>query len=122
MNVGILDTLSRKNGRLTDEGISEMFRRFVQGQLGIRCTAHQLRHTVATWLINAEAKPELLQVLLGHQDLRTTMRYAKVNANRVRGLVDQLPATSGWHEHNATPSPPGMTLEGMQFLSHDPAS
>lgn len=114
--------LSRKTGRLTDEGISEMFRRFVQGQLGIRCTAHQLRHTVATWLINAEAKPELIQLLLGHEDLRTTMRYAEVDAARVRTLVNQLPATSNWQQQPAGPSTPGMTLEGMQFLSNDPTS
>jgi len=41
---------SRRGRPLTDEGIAEMFRRFVKGRLGIECTAHQLRHSFATEL------------------------------------------------------------------------
>lgn len=109
--------ISRKGGRLTDAGISEMFRRFIRDDLGIPCTAHQLRHTTATWLINQGASAELIQLLLGHEDLRTTMRYARVNDKRVRSLVEQLPAAwCGHKESQSSPQASGMSLESMRLL------
>ena len=115
--------ISRKGGRLTNEGISEMFRRFIRDQLGISCTAHQLRHTTATWLINQGAKPEVIQLLLGHEDVKTTMRYARVNDKRVRGLVEQLPAAwCGQKESTPDSEARGMSLESMRLLGGSAAS
>ena len=41
-------------------------------------TAHRLRHTLATQLLNAGMDVTRIQRLLGHQDLNTTMIYARV--------------------------------------------
>ena len=41
-------------------------------------TPHRLRHTLATRLINAGMPVTTLQKLLGHADLNTTQRYARV--------------------------------------------
>ena len=38
---------------------------------------HRLRHTMATQLLNAEAEPETIQDLLGHNWITTTQRYCK---------------------------------------------
>jgi integrase/recombinase XerC len=44
----------------------------------IQVTPHQLRHTLATRLINLGMKETRIQKLLGHQHLATTMIYARV--------------------------------------------
>ena len=40
---------------------------------------HSLRHTFATELLNAGMRLECLQVLLGHQSLQMTRRYARLS-------------------------------------------
>jgi integrase len=44
---------------------------------------HCLRHTFATDMLNAGMRLEVLQQLLGHQDIEMTMRYARIT-NRTR--------------------------------------
>jgi len=39
---------------------------------------HNLRHTFATDMLNAGMRLEVLQQLLGHQEIEMTMRYAKI--------------------------------------------
>jgi integrase/recombinase XerD len=39
---------------------------------------HSLRHTFATDMVNAGMRLEVLQQLLGHQEIEMTMRYAKI--------------------------------------------
>jgi hypothetical protein len=46
---------------------------------------HSLRHTFATEMLNAGMRIEVLQQLLGHQEIGITMRYAKL-ADRTREL------------------------------------
>jgi len=41
-------------------------------------TLHTLRHTFATELLNAGMRLECLQVLLGHQNIEETRRYARL--------------------------------------------
>lgn len=44
-------------------------------------TLHCLRHTFASELLNAGMRLECLQVLLGHQDIEVTRRYARLTDN-----------------------------------------
>ena len=41
-------------------------------------TVHSLRHTYATELLNARMRLEVLQQLMGHQDIEMTRRYARL--------------------------------------------
>ncbi len=43
---------------------------------------HSLRHTFATEMINAGMRVEVLQQILGHQDIEMTLRYARLSDQR----------------------------------------
>lgn len=58
-------------------------------QLG-RVTIHDLRHTYASWLIQSGVPIDVVQELLGHEDLKTTQRYAhrgKTHWDHVRAVL-----------------------------------
>jgi len=44
---------------------------------------HSLRHTFATEMINHGMRVEVLQKILGHQDIEMTMRYARLSNQRI---------------------------------------
>ena len=50
---------------------------------GLKVSSHQLRHTMATQLLNAEAEVETIQDLLGHNGINTTERYCTVSNLKV---------------------------------------
>jgi site-specific recombinase XerD len=51
---------------------------------GLHVTCHQLRHTMATQLLNADAELATIQDLLGHNWITTTQRYCKVSNVKVQ--------------------------------------
>jgi site-specific recombinase XerD len=51
---------------------------------GIKLSCHQLRHTMATQMLNAGAQLVTIQDLLGHSSIRTTERYSKVSNLKVQ--------------------------------------
>jgi site-specific recombinase XerD len=46
---------------------------------GVKVSCHQLRHTMATQLLNADADIVTIQDLLGHSRITTTQRYCQVS-------------------------------------------
>ena len=50
----------------------------------IDVSCHQLRHTIATQLLNADTDLVAIQDLLGHSRIRTTQRYCKVSNLKVQ--------------------------------------
>jgi len=50
---------------------------------GLRVSSHQLRHTMATQMLNAEAEATTIQELLGHSCSSTTERYCAVSNVKV---------------------------------------
>ena len=52
---------------------------------------HDLRHSFASFLVNAGRSLYEVQELLGHADIRTTSRYAHLSRERLREAVESVP-------------------------------
>jgi site-specific recombinase XerD len=50
----------------------------------VKVSCHQLRHTMATQLLNADADLSTIQDLLGHTHITTTQRYCRVSNLKVQ--------------------------------------
>jgi site-specific recombinase XerD len=51
---------------------------------GIKVSCHDLRHTMATQMLNAGARLYTIQDLLGHSSIKTTQRYGRISNLRVQ--------------------------------------
>jgi integrase len=57
---------------------------------------HDLRHTCATWLVQAKVPIREVAELLRHSDIRITMRYAHLAPEDVRAAVSALDVDGEW--------------------------
>jgi integrase/recombinase XerD len=58
--------------------------------LAKKVTMHTLRHCFATPLLEAGTDTRILQILLGHSSIRTTLRYTHITDRLVQNLVSPL--------------------------------
>ena len=66
----------RNGSPLKKNFLSQQIKR-VGRQVDLEVSAHRLRHTYATQLLNVGCKVTSIQKLLGHTNLSTTMTYAR---------------------------------------------
>jgi site-specific recombinase XerD len=64
-------------------GIQKRIEYYAQ-RSGLHVSCHQLRHTMATQLLNADAALVTIQDLLGHGQITTTQRYCRVSNLKVQ--------------------------------------
>lgn len=60
-----------------------------------RYTPHQLRHTQGSELIAQGQRVEIVQRVLGHRDLRSTLGYAELQDVQIRAALERLPPRLG---------------------------
>lgn len=71
--------------------VNQVMRKVVrQAGLSKKVTMHTLRHCFATHLMEAGTDIRILQVLLGHSSIRTTLRYTHITDRLVQKLVSPL--------------------------------
>ena len=71
--------------------VSQVLRKVIRETgLAKKVTMHTLRHCFATHLLEAGTDIRILQVLLGHSSIRTTLRYTHITDRLVQKLVSPL--------------------------------
>jgi site-specific recombinase XerD len=76
---------------ITPTAVNQVLRKVVrQTGLAKKVTMHTLRHCFATHLMEAGTDIRILQVLLGHSSIRTTLRYTHITDRLVQKLVSPL--------------------------------
>lgn len=56
-------------------------------------TIHKLRHTTASWMVQSGASLRVVQEVMGHRSIQTTMKYAHLESEQVRaglGMVGRM--------------------------------
>jgi len=79
----LVDKGRGKGDPISVRGIQKRMEHYAR-QAGLKVCCHQLRHTMATQLLNVDADLVTIQDLLGHCRIKTTQRYCQVSNLKVQ--------------------------------------
>lgn len=84
--------VTQDSGRPYSRKLIEHMTRKWGERVGVdRCTPHRFRHTFATDMLRAGVDIRVIQRLLSHADIRTTMVYTKVSDHQALDAILKLP-------------------------------
>lgn len=85
--------ITRKHTRVTKDGVHYMIKKrlLAAGLDSSKYSAHKLRHTAATLMLQNGVDVRTLQEVLGHEHLNTTQIYTHVNSDALRSAADANP-------------------------------
>jgi len=88
--------ITRKHTRITKDGVHYMLKkRFLAAGLdSSKYSAHKLRHTAATLMLQNGVDVRTLQEVLGHEHLNTTQIYTHVDSDSLRSAAQANPLGS----------------------------
>jgi len=81
--VFLVDKGTFKGKPISVRGIQKRMEYYAK-KSGLKISCHQLRHTMATQMLNADADLVTIQDLLGHSRIKTTQQYSKVSNLKVQ--------------------------------------
>lgn len=91
----------------TEEGVKTLFRR-LRSKAGLADYRwHDHRHTAGTRTMREAANPKVVQTLLRHSDIATTMKYAHVYDDDVLAAMEAAEAKGGRSRPGLAPVDPG---------------
>ena len=81
----------KPQSHISTTAVSSVLRKVIRETgLAKKVSMHTLRHCFATHLLEAGTDIRILQVLLGHSSIRTTLRYTHITDRLVQTLVSPL--------------------------------
>jgi len=81
--VFLVEKGSFRDKPLSTRGIQKRMEYYAK-KTGLRVSCHDLRHTMATQMLNADAELVTIQDLLGHRWITTTQRYCRISNRKVQ--------------------------------------
>lgn len=82
---------SERGGKLTTRTAQKIFEHaLVRANINKPATFHSLRHSFATHLLENGVDIRYVQVLLGHNNIRTTQRYTQVTNPKLKSIKSPL--------------------------------
>ncbi len=88
--------ITRRHTRVTKDGVHYMIKKRLTaaGLDSSKYSAHKLRHTAATLMLQNGVDVRTIQEVLGHEHLNTTQIYTHVNNESLRSAADANPLGS----------------------------